>query len=113
MLTIAGHVFITGGFFWATSLFYNEEKDTNKLETNRFFEDLETPVIADNLQDDVDRQQRRKLGNMVMVMSMGILLMAFIPNPIWGRIIFLVCALIIFCIGYLLTRSAKNKTSST
>ena len=107
ILTIAGHVFITAGFFWATSLFYNEDKDDNKAETNRFFEDLQTPVIADGLQDDFDRQQRRKLGNMVMVMSSGILLMGLIPNPLWGRMMFVFCAIIIASIGFLLKRSAK------
>jgi len=113
ILTVAGHVFITAGFFWATSLFYNETKDEDKLETDRFFEDLETPFIADDQQDYFDRQQRRKLGNMVMTMSAGILLMALIPNPLWGRIIFVICALIISSIGFLLKLSAKNKTSST
>lgn len=112
ILTIAGHVFITGGFFWATSLFYKEAKDKNKAETDRFFEDLQTPVIADDQQDEVDKQQRRKLGNMVMVMSVGILLMALIPNPLWGRIMFVICALIISGIGFMLKRSAINKVTS-
>lgn len=110
ILTIAGHVFITSGFFWATSLFYNEEKDTNKEETDRFFEDLLTPCITDDQQDDIDRQQRKKLGSMVMVMSSGICLMALIPNPIWGRLLFVICSLIIFSIGFLLKRSAKEGT---
>ena len=113
ILTIAGHVFITGGFFWATSLFYNEAKDKHKLGTDRFFEDLERPVIADDQQDKVDRQQRNKLGGMVIVMSAGIMLMALIPNPLWGRFMFVICSLIIATIGYLLRRSTKNKTSST
>ncbi|WP_273566014.1 sodium:solute symporter family transporter [Maribacter halichondriae] len=113
ILTVAGHVFITAGFFWATSLFYNEGKDENKLETDRFFEDLQRPVIADGLQDEVDRQQRRKLGNMVMVMSAGILLMGLIPNPLWGRMMFVICALIISSIGFLLKRSAKIKSFSS
>ncbi|MDP5060355.1 MAG: hypothetical protein NWP64_00405 [Maribacter sp.] len=113
ILTIAGHVFITGGFFCLTSFFYNEAKDKNKAETNRFFEDFERPVITDGEQDDIDRQQRNKLGSMVFVMSGGILLMALIPNPLWGRILFVVCALIIAGIGYLLRRSAKIKVIST
>jgi Na+/proline symporter len=108
ILTVAGHVFITAGFFWATSLFYNEAKDDHKLETDRFFADLQRPVIADDLQDEVDRQQRRKLGNMVMTMSAGILLMSLIPNPLWGRAMFVICALIISGIGFLLKRSAKS-----
>jgi Na+/proline symporter len=113
ILTLAAHVFITATFFCATTLFYKEAKDKNKLETDRFFKDLETPVVADDQQDEFDRQQRLKLGTMVMLMSSGILLMALIPNPYWGRIIFVICALIIFSIGFLLKRSAKNKISST
>ena len=108
ILTIAGHVFITGGFFWATTLFYNEVNDKNKLQKDRFFADLKTPVIADEHQDEVDKQQRLKLGNMVIFMSVGILLMTLIPNPLWGRLIFACCALAIFIIGFLLKRSAKN-----
>ena len=110
MLTLAAHVFITAGFFCLTSLFYKEEKDTHKTQRESFFVDLETPVIADDFQDEYDRQQRSKLGSMVMVMGMGILLMALIPNPIWGRIVFLLCALVIATIGFLLIRSAKSET---
>ena len=108
ILTLAAHVFITAGFFCATSFFYNEADDSNKIGTDRFFENFERPVIADEQQDDFDRQQRNKLGTMVTCMSIGILLMALIPNPIWGRVIFVLCSLIIFTIGFLLRRSAKK-----
>ena len=107
ILTLAAQVFITAGFFCATSFFYIEEKDDHKMETDHFFKDLETPVIADDQQDEFDRQQRNKLGLMVICMSAGILLMALIPNPFWGRMIFVVCAGTIFSIGFLLRRSAK------
>ena len=112
ILTLAAQVFLTAGFFCATSFFYKESKDNNKLETARFFENLETPVIADDQQDEFDRQQRNKLGTMVMCMGTGILLMALIPNPLWGRLIFVACALIISGIGFLLRRSARNTISS-
>ncbi len=107
ILTLGVHVFITAPFFWATSLFYSEAKDKNKLQTERFFENLETPVIADELQDDIDQKQRDKLGGMVTIMGTGILLMAFIPNPLWGRLVFVVCSLFICFIGFLLKRKAK------
>ena len=112
ILTLGAHVFITAGFFCATSIFYNEAKDKNKIETDRFFVNLETPVIADDQQDEFDRQQRNKLGLMVICMSVGILVMALIPNPLWGRMIFVICSLIIFVIGYLLKRSAKSNIPS-
>lgn len=113
ILTVGGHLFITSGFFWATTLFYKEAKDKHKLETEQFFTNLETPVFADDQQGEFDIQQRRKLGNMVMAMSACILLMSLIPNPIWGRLIFIGCALIIFLIGFMLKRSTRNKVSST
>jgi len=107
ILTIAGHLFITGGFFYATSFFYNEAKDKNKEGTDQFFKDIETPVISDNQQSEVDRQQREKLGGMVLVMSAGVMIMALIPNPMWGRIMFVVCSIIISGIGIFLRKSAK------
>lgn len=113
ILTLGAHVFITSGFFWATSLFYNEANDKNKNETDFFFKNLETPVIADDQQDEFDRQQRNKLGTMVICMSAGILLMALIPNEMWGRIIFVICALVISFIGFLLKRSAGYKLDSS
>ena len=109
ILTLAAQVFITAGFFCATSFFYHESNDKNKVETDRFFKNLETPVIADDQQDEFDRQQRNKLGTMVITMSVGILLMCLIPNPLWGRFIFILCALVIFTIGFLLKRSAITK----
>ena len=112
ILTLGAHVFITGGFFCVTSLFYRESTDKNKLETERFFENFETPVLADSQQDEFDRQQRNKLGTMVMCMGTGILLMALIPNPLWGRMIFAACSLVLLTIGALLRRSAKRTSIS-
>jgi|GEM_PF-3613586 len=37
-VTLGVHVFITAGFFCLTSLFYNEEKDKIKVETDLFME---------------------------------------------------------------------------
>ena len=107
ILTLAAHVFITAGFFSLTSLFYKEDKDRYKLERENFFEDFETPFIADEAQDEYDRQQRNKLGAMVMIMGAGVVLMSLIPNPLWGRLIFVGCALVILSVGYLLRRTAR------
>ncbi|MEP1385882.1 MAG: transporter [Paraglaciecola sp.] len=109
ILTIGSHLLITAGFFCLTSLFYQEEKDQYKQQTDEFFKDLETPVIADDHQDDYDRQQRHKLGSMVMYMGIGISIMALIPNPVWGRGIFIACSMTILLVGILLKKSAKPK----
>jgi Na+/proline symporter len=109
MLTLAAHLFITAGFFCSTTLFYSEEKDNYRLMREDFFTDLETPVVADEVQGGYDHQQRDKLGTMVMLMGAGIMLMALIPNPMWGRLIFVMCSLIVLTIGFLLKRSTQNE----
>jgi len=67
------HLFLTAGFFCTTILFYKSNTDESLEETNRFFDDLLIPVIADNLQDEYDRQPREKLGVMVKIMGGALL----------------------------------------
>lgn len=113
MATIAGHLFITAGFFCSTALFYKPKNDKYIADTEAFFKDVETPVYADSEQDFYDQKQRDKLGSMVMIMGAGVLAMTLIPNPVSGRIIFLICAVILFSIGFLLKKSAKAKSEKT
>jgi len=108
ILTIGAQVFITGGFFALTSLFYKEPSLDVDAPRKAFFKDLETPVIADGVQSSYDRLQRRKLGVMVISMGVGLCFMAFIPNPLWGRIMFISCALTLLVIGALLKNSAGS-----
>jgi Na+/proline symporter len=107
MLTIAAHLIFTAGFFCSTTFFYKAEQDEHKQEREKFFVDIETPVIADNEQDDYDRKQRDKLGSMVLLMGSGVTFMVLIPNPLWGRGVFVACALVILAVGVFLKRSAK------
>jgi len=109
MMTIAAHLVITAGFFCSTTFFYKEENDEHKQETELFFKDIVTPVIADGEQDDYDRQQRDKLGSMVILMGVGVSLMMLIPNELWGRLVFLLCSLSILTVGILLKKGAKAK----
>lgn len=106
ILTLGAQVFITAGFFCATSFFYKEDNDKYHEETKRFFVDLETPVIADSEQDEYDRQQRKKLGMMVMFMGAGMFAMVLIPNSIDGRLLFVLCSACVVTIGWLLKRGA-------
>ncbi|HAS6323858.1 TPA: sodium:solute symporter family protein [Vibrio vulnificus] len=113
MITIAAHLFFTAGFFCLTTLFYNEAKDTNKAATEEFFKDVDTECVAEEGQDIVDRMQRAKLGTLVTYMAGGLTLMVLIPNPLWGRLLFLACAAAIFAVGYGLKKSAKVDEHST
>lgn len=69
---------------------------------------LEDASIAENQQSyEVIRQQRNKLDIMVIIMGLGAVLMVLIPNPPWGRLVFVGCAVVILSIGYFLKRSAR------
>lgn len=106
-ITIAAHLFLTAGFFCLSTLFYNEAKDPYLEVTKEFFEDVDTECVSEPGQDIVDRMQRAKLGALVIYMSAGLSLMVLIPNPLWGRLLFLGCAASIFAVGYALKKSAK------
>ncbi len=112
ILTLAAQLFITAGFFGMTTFLYREDKDDYKVERREFFDDFETPVVADESQGHYDRQQRKKLGAMVIIMGSGVMAMLLIPNPVWGRMVFFVCGLSILAIGYLLTASAGINASA-
>ncbi|CAG23583.1 putative transporter [Photobacterium profundum SS9] len=111
VITIAAHLIFTAGFFCLTTLFYNEEKDPYVETTKEFFEDVDTECVSEEGQDIVDRMQRAKLGTLVIYMSAGLTLMVLIPNPLWGRLLFLGCAAAIFAVGYGLKRSARLNDS--
>ncbi|MCZ4372373.1 Na+:solute symporter [Vibrio diazotrophicus] len=107
MITIAAHLFLTAGFFCLTTLFYKEEKDTHKEVAVEFFKDVDTECVEEEGQDVVDRMQRAKLGTLVIYMAAGLTTMVLIPNPLWGRLLFLACAAAVFAVGYGLKKSAK------
>ncbi|KEA53493.1 MULTISPECIES: sodium:solute symporter family protein [Mangrovibacter] len=108
-LTVAAHLVLTGGFFVLTTLFYKESSLTQEEKENvdTFFKNVDTPVVAAEGQDEFDRLQRSKLGRITLMMGAGLLLMVLLPNPLWGRMLFLGCALAVLLVGYLLKRSGE------
>ncbi len=112
LLGIAGHLFITGGFFCLTTLFYKEPEGKRGEELRDFWKDVDTPVIAEEGQDAVDRQQRNMLGKLILVFGALVTMMLLIPNPLWGRITFVACGLFVMLIGSLILNSAKEKVKA-
>lgn len=100
------HLVFTGGFFMLTQLFYRPLSATREQQVAAFLRNMETPVQAEADQDQFDRMQRSKIGKISMLMGAGLLLLIAVPNPMWGRILFLLCALVILLFGWLLHRSA-------
>ena len=46
-----------------------------------------------------------------MFLGTGVFVMMLIPNPMWGRLVFGLCAITILLMGYLLKNSAKPKNT--
>lgn len=104
---IIGHLFITGGFFCLTTKFYKEPQGERKTEQQAFWNDVNTPVIEGEGQDEMDRQQRDMLGKLILVFGALVTLMVLIPNEFWGRMAFVFCGAVIVTVGTLLLKSAK------
>ncbi|OCH46821.1 transporter, partial [Vibrio cyclitrophicus] len=62
LLGVIGHLVITGGFFCLTTKFYKEPVGERNTELKEFWSDVVTPVIEEEGQDEMDRQQRDMLG---------------------------------------------------
>ncbi|HFK4065280.1 TPA: transporter [Kluyvera ascorbata] len=105
------HLVFTGGFFCLSALFWHEPTQARASVLNTFFVNMETPVLADHEQDAFDRMQRNKIGKISLAMGLCMLLLILIPNPLWGRLLFLFSAAAIILFGYVLWRSASSDTT--
>ncbi len=108
------HLVFTGGFFWATTLFYKVPAPARQAQLNELYENFATEVVREDSlgQDESDRLQRLKIGRFTMISGFGILSLILVPNPLWGRLIMLVSALIVLAIGYLLHKSSLKKETA-
>lgn len=107
---VIGHLFITGGFFCLTTKFYKAPATERKQEIEEFWNDVDTPVLEEPGQDEVDRQQRNMLGKLIVVFGGLVTCMVLIPNPFWGRMAFIFCGIVIVTVGGLLLKSAQVQT---
>ncbi len=106
-ISLGSHIVITGGFFCLTTLFYKEMSPAREADIARFFTNIQTAVVKDGCQyDGLDNRQRIILGRMVALSGILIIALIAIPNPLWGRMVFLLCGAIVFTIGFLLFSSA-------
>ncbi|MGR5001992.1 sodium:solute symporter family protein [Vibrio celticus] len=108
LLGIVGHLVITGGFFCLTTKFYKKPEGARSQELVEFWNDVDTPVVEGEGQDEMDRQQRDMLGKLILVFGALVTAMVLIPNPFWGRMAFVFCGVVIVTVGTLLLKSARQ-----
>ncbi|TVU71199.1 sodium:solute symporter family transporter [Cobetia crustatorum] len=109
---IMAHTVITAGFFALTTLFYRGLSEEREAEVDTFFTNRDTPVISDDDEHrSVDNRQRNILGYLILVAGLGVMLMFLVPNPFWGRMVFVLCGGIVVAIGLLLITSIDKTLS--
>lgn len=108
-ISLISHVVITGGFFCLTTLFYKRLPEERERAIDRFFTNINTPLHkseADHAH--LDNRQRILLGRMVAIAGILIMAMMALPNPLWGRLVFLSCGVVVFVVGFMLFSAATD-----
>ncbi|MEZ8034972.1 sodium:solute symporter family transporter [Vibrio crassostreae] len=107
---LIGHIVFTAGFFVLSTLFYKPLAEHREKDVDKFFNNLATPLVAEsNEQKKLDNKQRRMLGSLIAVAGVGVMTMFVMPNPMWGRMVFVLCGLIVFSVGLLLVKAVDDK----
>ncbi|MFS1976224.1 sodium:solute symporter family transporter [Vibrio splendidus] len=107
---LIGHIVFTAGFFVLSTLFYKPLPEHREKDVDKFFNNLATPLVAEsNEQKKLDNKQRRMLGSLIAVAGVGVMTMFVLPNPMWGRMVFVLCGLIVFSVGLLLVKAVDDK----
>ncbi len=107
---LIGHITFTGGFFMLSTLFYKPLSAAREKDVDKFFNNLSTPLVSEGVtQQKLDNKQRKMLGTLIAVAGVGVMAMFLLPNPIWGRMIFVLCGGIVMGVGLLLVKAVDDK----
>jgi SSS family solute:Na+ symporter len=103
------NVGISSLWFFATTLFARwNSPDLNRQE-DAFFERMDRPVVSEPRETRVmDKAQLKTLGVLGFPYGGFLALLAFVPNPMTGRLCFLLSGGSIMLVSYILLRAAKR-----
>ena len=106
---LIAHITLTGGFFVLSTMFYKPLSKERQADVDKFFGNLDTPLVAESAEQKVlDNKQRQMLGKLIAVAGVGIMLMALLTNPMWGRLVFILCGVIVGGVGILLVKAVDD-----
>ncbi|WEM44765.1 transporter (plasmid) [Photobacterium sp. DA100] len=114
-LGVIGHMSITLPFFVLSRFFYKEPSPERAAEINKFFNNIDTEVVVEDTEASIrmDNKQHDMLGKMLLTAAVFLASLALVPNPLWGRALFLLVASIVGFIGFLLLRSKRKLDEAT
>lgn len=92
-------------WFFGSLLFRKFNRPTFDRQVDEFFERMDTPIdlVAEGVAGwKEDRRHYHVLGVLCMLYGGFILVLAVLPNPLWGRLCFVFCGAVIGGLGLLL-----------
>jgi len=109
-LGVSGHMLITLPFFVLSQFFYKGLSPERTAEVDKFFSNVDTEVVVEDtgLSISMDNQQHIMLGRLLLTAAVPLLLLTLVPNPFWGRVLFVIVAGIVALIGLILVKSVKE-----
>ncbi|MEZ8203928.1 transporter [Vibrio splendidus] len=106
---LIAHLTFTGGFFILSTLFYKPLEASRQKDVDTFFTNLATPLVSESTaQKKLDNKQRHMLGSLIAVSGVAVMAMFALPNPFWGRMMFVLCGGIVFIVGLLLVNAVDD-----
>ncbi|MGR5096533.1 sodium:solute symporter family transporter [Vibrio maritimus] len=105
--TMLAHIFITGGFFMFSTLFYRDPVGSRKSELNQLKTNLVTPISKEE-EAPVDYRQGAYLGRMCQVLGFLVMLVSVTADSLHGASIFVVIGALILLAGTHLYRTRKG-----
>ncbi len=111
---LIAHLTFTGGFFILSTLFYKPLEASRQKDVDTFFTNLATPLVSESTaQKKLDNKQRHMLGSLIAVSGVAVMAMFALPNPFWGRMMFVLCGGIVFIVGLLLVKAVDDLVEDT
>ncbi|MFA0429076.1 sodium:solute symporter family transporter [Vibrio sp. 10N.222.51.C5] len=106
---LIAHLTFTAGFFILSTLFYKPLEASRQKDVDTFFNNLATPLVSESTaQKKLDNKQRHMLGSLIAVSGVAVMAMFALPNPFWGRMMFVLCGGIVFIVGLLLVKAVDD-----
>ncbi|MEZ8831388.1 transporter [Vibrio cyclitrophicus] len=106
---LIAHLTFTGGFFILSTLFYKPLEASRQKDVDTFFINLATPLVSESTaQKKLDNKQRHMLGSLIAVSGVAVMAMFALPNPFWGRMMFVLCGGIVFIVGLMLVKAVDD-----
>jgi SSS family transporter len=108
-LGVLANVVVGTLWFFGTSLWYDRQRPEFHAQVDTFFEKMHTPVDFQKEHGaSSDTRQLRMLGRLCLTYGAFILALILIPNPLGGRLCFVLVSVIISGVGALLYRASRR-----